>query len=224
MSCGCAHATDPATGARRIASRCAGHSARRNPIETLGEDYYRDLGLLTPDGRPAETRHVAELDEALGPLPRPRGNDRALEIGCGVSPYVGAIQAAGWRYLGLEASPWAGRFTRDWWDVAVVCSTWEEWVPAGRFGLMLAAHVLEHLANAPAALLKMGRTLEAGGVLLIVVPHGEDDPVNPDHEYFFDEFTLGRAVELAGLAVEVIAVRRIVAHERFIYCRARKGV
>lgn len=98
LPCGCVNEVHPPTGASRCVSKCRAHLRLHRDPATLGESYYRDLGLL------GETAHLAELLEALGPFPAARGNRRALEVGCGCSPYAGALRAAGWRYLGLDAS------------------------------------------------------------------------------------------------------------------------
>lgn len=88
--------------------------------------------------------------------------------------------------------------------------------------MILSAHSLEHMIDAPAALEKMAEYLAPGGVLYLIVPHGFDDPVNPDHYWFFDTAALDVTMQGAGLIVESMQVRRRVEHERFIYCKARK--
>jgi hypothetical protein len=55
--------------------------------------------------------------------------------------------------------------------------------------------------------------------LRIIVPN-DDDPTNPDHLHFFDPMSLGRALDLAGLVVGRMEMRRVVKHEQFIYARA----
>jgi SAM-dependent methyltransferase len=213
-SCGCVNEADAATGALRSVSKCEWHRARMREPRSLDGSYYAELKIL-------EGRHVQELTEAVGPFPAATGDRQALEIGCGVSPYAGAIREAGWHYQGLDASPWAARWTARHWGVSVAVSSWEDWIPPHPFGLILAAHVLEHLPDAPAGLLKMRRALAPGGELRIVIPDDED-PTNPDHLYFFNPMSLVRACDRAGLAVERLEVRRIVAHENFIYASVRR--
>ncbi len=219
--CGCVNERHEPTGALRSVSKCRRHTQASKKPETLGEAYYAEFGLLK-NGVLQPTNHVAELTEALGPLPRSTYSEHAaLEIGCGVSPYVGAIQDAYWAYTGLDASPWAAAWTADYWNTVAIACTWEAWQPVWDYGFILSAHALEHMADAPAALQKMSDSLESGGQLWLVVPN-DDDPVNADHLWFFDEGSLRRAVESAGLTVEVIAKRKYVKHEHFLYCRASK--
>ncbi len=60
-----------------------------------------------------------------------------------------------------------------------------------------------------------------GGELWTIVPN-DDDPLNPDHLWFWNEESLRGCVEAAGLQVVTFAVRQRVEHEKFMYLRARK--
>jgi SAM-dependent methyltransferase len=218
-SCGCVNEVHAPSGVLQCVRKCDFHHARYRDPATIGESYYAELATL--DGAELmNTAHVAELTEALGEIPP--GPGLALEIGCGVSPYVGAMLAAGWSYEGLDCSMWAAAWTSARWGVPVSCDLWEAWRPSHPYGLILAAHVLEHLADAPAGLAKMARSLAPGGTLLVVVPD-DSDPVNPDHVWFFDEYTLWACAEQAGLVVDRLEIRKVVERERFIYLRARKS-
>src|SRR3982751_3168697 len=88
--CGCQNALHEPTGALRRVLTCSRHMRDHRAPETLGEAYYTELGLLD-HGMLRQTNHVAELTEALGPIPSPKDNDQALEIGCGASPYAGVL-------------------------------------------------------------------------------------------------------------------------------------
>jgi predicted TPR repeat methyltransferase len=218
--CGCVNEVHEPSGVLQCVRKCDHHMARYRDPATIGEAYYAELATL--DGSELmNTAHVAELTEALGSIPSANGPGLALEIGCGVSPYVGAIRAVGWSYEGLDASMWAVAWTSAHWGVPVSCGLWEAWQSSHRYGLILAAHVLEHTVDAPAALAKMAGSLESGGTLLVVVPD-DSDPVNPDHVWFFDLSTLRACAESAGLFVDRLEIRRIVERENFIYLKARK--
>jgi SAM-dependent methyltransferase len=195
----------------RAVSKCDFHRGRQREPRSLDGSYYAELKIL-------EGSHVREIVDALGPFPEANGDRLALEIGCGVSPYAGAIRDAGWEYVGVDASPWAADWTARHWGVLTHASSWEDF-EIGRYGLILAAHVLEHLPDAMQGLIKMRRALVRGGELRIIVPN-DDDPTNPDHLHFFDPMSLGRALDLAGLVVGRMEMRRVVKHEQFIYARA----
>jgi SAM-dependent methyltransferase len=197
----------------RSVRKCAAHKARQRAPAKLGEAYYRELGVLRET-----TEHVRELERALGPLPVASEGGQALEIGCGASPYVGAILERGWGYLGVDASPWAVGWVRSRYGVEAEARTFESLPVEPRFGLVLAAHVLEHLVCAPAAIAHMAGMITPGGELWIVVPD-DSDPVNPDHLWFWDLSTLLDHLRAAGLAVLGSAMYRIVHHENFLYVR-----
>ena len=228
--CGCVNDRDNPSGILHSVWKCAAHRREYRDQATLGRDYYAEFGLLTEDDQLAETQHVAELVDALGPLPASTLEQHdMIEVGCGVSPYVGAFIDKGWRYTGIDPSPFAVRcmerlcFPYLYWQFAQVHF---EDVPLSRLGLndlILCAHALEHMQDAPAALRKMADALAPGGQLWLIVPDDED-PVNPDHLWFFTETTLRVAVEAAGLKVDRLASRRHVKHESFLYCRASKPV
>ncbi len=221
--CGCQNEVHTASGVLRSISKCSRHQPR-DPA-TLDQAYYTELGLLTADGRPAETQHVAELEEALGALPEAETPAlMALEIGCGASPYVRAILEAGYFYIGLEPSLWAADWMRETYSTVTLHCRSEDigsTLFEGQFTLILAAHCLEHMADAPAAIGRCADWLVPGGELWIVVPD-DSDPCNPDHLWYFREDTLRACIEAAGLVVERLVMRKHVKHENFLYARARK--
>lgn len=200
----------------RSVAKCARHASERRAPESLGEAYYREIGVLD-----AVTAHCSELAEALGSFPESFGGGKAFEIGCGCSPYAGSIEAAGWRYSGIDGSPWAARWTASYHGVSTWVADWELWSPAGPYGLILAAHVIEHLVDVPAAFARIADALEPGGELWIVIPD-DSDLANPDHLWFFNERSLAQAVSLAGLRVAALTSFRRIERENFLYCRAVK--
>jgi SAM-dependent methyltransferase len=218
LPCGCTLAPDPASGVLRKLAWCRRHAAERRDPATLGEAYYRELGALDAD---APARYVAELEEALGPLPGPTGCLFALEVGCGASPYVRALREAGWFYQGIDLSAWAIRWMGDRHFAAVSRGPLETLTARDRCGLVLAAHVFEHLDDAPGAIRRCAGLLAPGGELWVIVPD-DSDLANPDHLWFFNESTLRACLGAAGLEVATLAVRRRVERESFLYARARK--
>lgn len=213
--CGCVNEIDAASGVLRSVSKCLGHTAAYRSPYTLDEAYYRDLGAI------GDTPHAAELLEALGPFPAAFPPREALEIGCGCSHYVGAIRAAGWRYTGQDVSPFAIQWMESRWGARVLDADadWDDL--GGPHGLILAAHVLEHLEDAPNAIARLACSLSPRGELWIIVPD-DTDPVNPDHLWFFSEATLRRTIEAAGLTVRTLRTFKRIERENFIYCRAVK--
>lgn len=214
VPCGCTVATDPLSGVLRSVSKCLVHRRAYREPSTLDESYFRENGVFGGT-------HMPQLLEALGPFPAAFGSREALEIGCGCSPYAGAIKAAGWRYTGVDCSPWAAEWTASRWGVAAEACLWEQWPVAQSCGLILAAHVLEHLEDAPGSLSKMAAAMEPGAELWVIVPD-DSDLANPDHLWFFSPITLHATIERIGLSVKVLEMRKYIERENFLYLRAVK--
>lgn len=224
--CGCVNACDAAfLGAHYSHIKCDHHRSRQRETQELGEAYYRELGALN-DG--ARENYEREFIDGFGvPVgPSPCGSQLAVEIGGGASPYVPLLRNAGWYYHGFESSQWAVDWTNRQYgegtasQVTITNDTGIT-LPTDA-GLVLCAHALEHVPNPMAVLSMIQRMLEPGGVFYLLIPDGRDDPLNPDHLWFFSPDALRRAIEAAGLTVDILELRQRVPHERFIYCKASK--
>jgi SAM-dependent methyltransferase len=215
--CGCVNTIDRETGVLRSVTKCPGHVAAQRDPAGLGYDYYAEMGVFV-DHVPQCGPYTSQLTEALGPIP-PAGS--VVEVGCGVGLYVRSILASGNRYLGIEPSAWAACWTRETYGVDVIEASFEAVAPRPGQTLMIAAHVVEHLADGPGAFAHLGQWLAPGGQLWVVVPD-DTDPLNPDHRWFFDESTLQTSLERAGFAIETLTSRRVIERENFLYCRSRK--
>ncbi len=221
--CGCVNEIHDPSGVLHSVKKCDAHKAGQKEAGELGQAYYQELGTVSHDEpiEATERRYVEQLTEALGPLPVWSNGACALEIGCGISPYFRAIQGAGYAYLGIEPSEWAAKWMRQRGAEVRNAMVEESFLDLPIHEFILAAHVIEHLIDAPLAIVRLGRMLKPRGQLWIVVPNDED-PLNPDHLWTFSEATLGRCIEAAGLFIETMALRKYVAHESFIYCRAKR--
>lgn len=227
-ACGCVTAPHPVHGVTYAVSKCPGHVAAL-AAQPTGEAYYRAIGLLDARGQVRFDHYVAEMAAGLGgpfPPPVPAWNGRpaaeALEVGCGVSPYVRAVTAAGYRYSGVDPDEWAVTRTLIEGGSTALAEPFDgrHWADC-TFGLVLAAHSLEHLPDAPHALAEFRRVLVPGGHLVLLVPD-DSDPTNPDHRWFFTPETLRAALAAAGFEVVTLAARRVVEKELFLYCHARR--
>ncbi len=221
--CGCVTGPDAKSGATRSFQKCHGHVAER-AAQPQGEAYYRSIGVLDAAGRVRTDHYAAELLEAVGPLPDPpERSTLAVEVGCGLSPYVPLVRSAGYGYVGVEPDRWAADEMAKRFGAAVIGSTFEAFVYSAvpMVGLVLCCHTLEHMADAPAALSLMSRMLAPGGHLVLIVPD-DTDLLNPDHLWFFSPESLYSCLTAAGFEVPTVAVRRHVERENFIYCVARK--
>lgn len=227
VSCGCTVDTHFESGVTRSLRKCSFH-VRELMNQPQGEAYYRSIGVLDVKGEVRCDHYAAELLDAIGEIPKPptqfatRYVPEALEVGCGLSPYVPAIKAAGYQYTGIDPDQWAAAETAKRYGVEVLCDMFSPTrFPPDCFGMILAAHSLEHMPDAPQALLAMSHMLVPGGHLVIVVPD-DTDLANPDHLWFFNAETLYATLNRLGLLVVTITERQHIEREKFIYCVARK--
>lgn len=214
--CGCVNNSDNEHSILRSESKCPNHTRMMRDPATLDQKYYEELSAII-NGVPQCTRQIGELREALGDLPVGK---LALEVGCGVSLYCPLLLKLGYAYTGLDASPWACKWTSNAYDVRVHCVTLDQYESEDAFDLLMAAHCLEHV-DAPAVVAKFNQLVKPNGNLCIIVPD-DSDPVNPDHLWFFTTQTLTKLLEANGFVVDKMEVRKRVAHENFIYCLAMR--
>lgn len=222
--CHCVNEITRPWGVLRSVSKCPEHTAEQKEVGELGFDYYATMGTVE-GGVPMCARYIGQLEEAIGafpPAPQRPAKAKALEIGCGMSMYVPALLAAGYDYLGVDPSPWACEWTRSTFNVKTHASTIETMgLLTDEYDLILAAHCLEHLGDSPRAIRGCYELLRESGSLFIVVPDDED-PLNPDHRWFWSTWSLRQCLEATGFSVVKIATRKYIERESFIYCHAVK--
>lgn len=213
--CDCVVVLDKATMVLKCLSKCRFHVQELLREMRSEEEHYASLGALDhPEV------YIQEFEECFGQLPK--GQNPALEIGAGTSPYIRMFQDAGYAYTAIESSPFAAKWLRNAvGDMAVTEGDWEKLPSQNRYSVIFAPHVIEHMNHAPSAIKKMAGDLIPGGLLYIIVPNDED-LCNPDHWWFFNTESLRVTVEAAGLRVDIMTSRRRVKHEEFIYCKAVK--
>jgi SAM-dependent methyltransferase len=138
-----------------------------------------------------------------------RGQGRYLDVGCGSGGALGVARALGWEVTGVEvdeaAAEKATRFTAEIHVGDVLSAPFA----AGRFDVVTAFHVLEHVPDPVAVLRRMLRWLAPDGLLIVEVPNAGGLGAAtfgkswsglelPRHLSHFSPETLSRAVELAG--------------------------
>jgi len=118
-----------------------------------------------------------EMRRALEPLQKSLGRPlRILDVGSGIGDAhrFTADLCPGAEWVGIEIDPLRARKCRDLGYAQVVEDVDLERdplpFPEGRFDVVIASHVLEHLENAKEALADWHRVLAPGGVLLLGVP------------------------------------------------------
>jgi SAM-dependent methyltransferase len=223
LSCGCCIEKNPEWKITQCTFKCNFHE-EYSKNQPQGEDYYKMLGALDQYGNSQTESYLKELYETVGPFPYTKRNELALEIGGGASPYIQAIKDAGYEYIGVECDPWAVKWARRTHGVKVFKEAFpkKSWVKEReKFSLILAAHSIEHMTNAPSALQEIYRLLKKKGYTYIVIPD-DSDLTNPDHYWFFNCESLGRVLSTIGFKDIHFGIRQLVDREKFIYCVARK--
>jgi SAM-dependent methyltransferase len=137
------------------------------------------------------------------------GQGRYLDVGCGSGGALGVAQALGWQVTGIEvdanAAAKARRFTCELHVGDVLTAPFA----AGRFDVVTAFHVLEHVPDPVAVIRRMLGWLAPGGLLIIEVPNAGGLGASlfgkawsglelPRHLSHFSPATLTRALEQAG--------------------------
>jgi len=195
-------------------------------------EYYTTMGCIR-NGIPHNKQYIVELQDAFNsidcsifkPITNPgRSNGSEnfmLEIGCGVGVYVPFFLKQGWVYAAVELSKFAAYWTRNCFDVPVEEAGIEKF-DGGRYDLIFSAHTLEHLEDAPEVMKKCYGMLIPKGKLALILPD-DTDKINPSHWWFFNENNLSQHLKAVGFKKVRTVVRKIVAHENFIYCVAERG-
>ena len=222
--CGCV-VERHTSGLLRNTYRCGWHQeeVRRNPSDSA--QHYVDLGAIGLNGVPQHRKYINELVEALWEMgiDVPRGDGRrVVEIGAGLGMYAPLFLGRGYRYEAVEPVPYAAEWVRSTFNVEVHEVRWGEWYPAdGPIAGVMAAHVIEHLDDAPSALATIASWLDSDGVLFMIVPD-DQDLWNPEHLWFGDEAAWRRVIEAAGLGRVRCATRRRIERESFLYFVAER--
>ena len=130
-----------------------------------------------------------------------------VDIGCGNGSLVLAAHASGARGCGLDASRDSARTAREFTHTGSFLEALAQRLPvaSGFVDLVFAQHIIEHLADYPAALLEWLRVLKRGGRLVVLTPNARyPDPTifeDPTHVLIFDPKTLLEAIATAGFRV-----------------------
>jgi len=141
------------------------------------------------------------------------GQGRYLDVGCGSGGALGVANALGWKVAGIEVDEAAAAKARRFTDELHVGDVLTAPFAPGRFDVVTAFHVLEHVADPVAVIRRALAWLAPGGLLIIEVPNvgGAGAAIFgkawsglelPRHLSHFSPETLERAVGQAGGRVE----------------------
>jgi len=215
LECGCVNEIDVDSSVQRCLSKCEFHIKERESL-SFGKQYYEDMMKAEP------STYIKELGDALGAHFDYLLGGEALEVGCGLSPYAEWLISLSYDYVGIDTRQYAIDWMIAQGHNAYLCSCEAIELFRDTYDLILAAHVLEHLRDAPEQLKLLVRHVTRDGHMIIIVPDDED-PCNPDHWWFFNEQTLLSCMMNAGLTDCRIAKRKIIERESFLYAIGRKA-
>jgi 2-polyprenyl-3-methyl-5-hydroxy-6-metoxy-1,4-benzoquinol methylase len=148
---------------------------------------------------------------------RPWGTRKLLDLGCGSGRFLSAMRRRGWEVTGLDVDPAAVETARAHTpDADIHCGDVAHVELAKEsFTLIMASHVIEHVAS-PRHFLGVVRTLLApGGLLVIRCPNVGSLEARlfgrrwhyldvPRHLHHFRPATLSKMVEESGLHVNAL--------------------
>ena len=172
--------------------------------------YWQTRDLPSADAR---SRQRAALVQSLLPAPVEK---KILEVGCGRGEVMRHLTSHGYQISGCDiANETVSRLKSDGFDV-FLCDVEKDPIP-GKYDIVLCLEVLQQVFDPVEALCKLGRSLNAGGRLIVSLPNEFHIQARlklltgQSHLGHFDQshirlFTPDRARELfgrAGLAVEV---------------------
>jgi SAM-dependent methyltransferase len=143
---------------------------------------------------------------------------RLLDVGCATGRYLRQMGAVGWKLAGIEFDPEAAAKARTVTPDVFEGDPVDAPFAPGRFDVVTAFHVIEHLPDPLGALRRMVEWLVPGGLMIVEVPNvggvggrmfgrywsGLDFP---RHLVHFTPETMGAMVARAGGRVERAAHR-----------------
>jgi len=183
-------------------------AARWALAERLGYEALRDANVSLA----TKIRGRRLLRRIRWSCPPWTGAGRYLDVGCGSGGALGVARALGWRVAGIEMDDAAAAKARRFTDELHVGDVLTAPFAPGRFDVVTAFHVLEHVPDPVAAARRMLDWLAPGGLLIVEVPNAGGLGARlfggawaglelPRHLSHFTPATLEAVIEKAGGAV-----------------------
>jgi methyltransferase family protein len=143
-----------------------------------------------------------------------------LELGAGIGMYI-PLFLNEWAYTAVEKSAFCIKWLQEVYSMTPLQTDVETFLEQNwqDYDCIFAAHIIEHLKDAPSALMRCFERVRER--IYIIVPD-DQDPTNPDHQWFFSEPTLRNLLLQIGFKNVRTQVRRRIPREQFIYCVAEK--
>ncbi len=139
-----------------------------------------------------------------------------LEIGCATGALLSSFNENGWRVLGVEVGSGMAEYARKTFGIDVRTGFLEEMHFAdGRFDVIMALHLVEHLNDPGGFLAELRRIIKPSGSLYLITPNIDSfqallrgqawRSAIRDHLYLFSIKTLSAFLETKGFRVQYSA-------------------
>ncbi len=149
-------------------------STPRVPVEEYGEHYFRSYNYADrPLSRFSMYWFARRYYAALARRYAPRGGGKLLEMGCGLGHLLGLLQDD-FQCVGVDLAEYAIQQTRQNAPraEALVHSADDLSIfQDGEFSVVIALHLVEHLADPQGAIGQVHRILRPGGLFLYATPN-----------------------------------------------------
>ncbi len=132
---------------------------------------------------------------------------RLLEVGVGSGSFLDVARTAGYEVTGCDLSPSVCKWVSENLCLPMHCGPIAELRGDGVFDVIILNHVLEHVEQPGTFLKEVVRLLAPNGIVHVAVPNVKSweallsgwTSYEPYHLSYFDEATLLRAMDVAGL-------------------------
>ncbi len=135
----------------------------RMHYETGG--YYNDENLVVPD---FVIRRLEEIVSSFAPY---RRTNKLLDIGCGAGTLLTVAKQAGWDAEGVEVSIPTVEYLRKRGLNVFPGELERANFPAGRFDVVTAGELIEHVPDPSSLVAEVARILRPGGIFWATTPH-----------------------------------------------------
>ncbi len=156
---------------------------------------------------------IAEALRQIGMRPAHKANQRILEIGSGFGYLTYALNRAGYACYGIDISvEGVASARRDFGDFYEAKDLMEMTSDEGRFDLIIATELIEHVVNPSAIIEKAKKLLKPGGRILLTTPNKDlysdrfvwHSDLPPVHLWWFSKTSLRRIGWQLGLSVTFV--------------------
>ena len=190
-----------------VCKKCGTQRQMDLPYSTKEEmrDYYAQYPPTDPRYRVKDLSHDRELArircEEYGIFP---GEEKMLlDIGSGSGAFVEECRHRGARAFGCELAQYNGAVAKEF----TYFRPFEEiHFPTDHFDIVVIHDVLEHVLDPLAFMKEVVRVVKFGGDIWLDLPNAfatsGKHHWKKEHIWYFDEYTIGRLCESAGLVVE----------------------